>query len=67
MDEELPEYVSAAVAARVRGVTLESVGYNIRKGKLQAIRIGRNWAIRRDTLLEFASDYVKGPGPQKKR
>lgn len=63
--QELQPYVSTGDAARLLGVTHEAVSQNVRKGRLPAIRLGRNWAIPRDALLEFAKTYVKGPGRRK--
>ena len=60
MSEELAEYVSSAVAARILGISQEAVSQQVRKGRLPAIRVGRNWAIPRDALLEFAKTYRKG-------
>lgn len=63
--QKLPPYVSTGDAARILGVTHEAVSQNVRKGRLPAIRLGRNWAIPRDALLEFARTYQKGPGRRK--
>jgi len=65
MSEALPEYVSTAIAARILSISQEAVAQNVRKGRLPAIQIGRNWAIPRDALLKFAKTYVKGPGRRK--
>ena len=67
MKEEGQEYVSTSFAARLLGVSQESISQNIRKGNIPAIRIGRNWAVHRETLEMFAGTYVKGPGPRKRR
>ena len=67
MKEEEQEYVSTSFAARLLGVSQEAVSQNIRKGNIPAIRIGRNWAVRREDLKIFAGSYVKGPGPRKRR
>ena len=67
MDEELAEYVSSADAARILDIRQESVAYHVRKGNIAAIRVGPTWAIHRDSLFEFAKDFVKGPGPPKRR
>ena len=63
--QKLQPYVSTGDATRILGVTHEAVSQNVRKGLLPAIRLGRNWAIPRDALLEFARTYVKGPGRRK--
>ncbi|MBI4234519.1 MAG: helix-turn-helix domain-containing protein [Chloroflexi bacterium] len=62
---ELEPYVSTGDAARILGVTHEAVSRKVRKGQLPAIRLGRNWAIPTEALLEFAKTYVKGPGHRK--
>ncbi|MCH7625821.1 MAG: helix-turn-helix domain-containing protein [Chloroflexi bacterium] len=49
MKEEEQEYVSTNYAARFLGVSQESISQNIRKGNIPAIRIGRNWAVHRET------------------
>lgn len=61
------EYLSTGEAARILGVHYAAVWQMIQRGRLPGMKVGRNWIIPRDALLEFAKDYVKGPGPQWKR
>ena len=61
--EQPPQpYLSTGEAASVLGVTHEAVWQNVQKGNIPAIKVGRNWIIPRDKLMEFAKTYVKGPG-----
>ena len=61
-DGDLRPFLSTGEAARFLGVTPEAVWQNVVRQRIPAMRVGRNWIIPRDALLEFASDYVKGPG-----
>ena len=63
--QKLHPYVSTGGAAHILDVTHEAISQDVRKGRLPAIRLGRNWAIPRDALLEFARTYVKGTGRRK--
>ena len=65
MSEHLPDIVSTAAVAEMLDVSQEAVSQLVRKGRLPAIRIGRNWAVRREDLIKFAETYTKGPGPRK--
>ena len=58
-------YISTGEAARILGVSREAVWQNVQRGRLPSMKVGRNWIIPRDTLLEFAKTYVKGPGHRK--
>jgi excisionase family DNA binding protein len=65
MDDTLhmtTEYLSTGEAARILGVSRVAVTLMVQRGKLPAIRVGRSWAVPRDTLLEFARTYRKGTG-----
>lgn len=57
-------YLSTGEAARILGVHPTAVWQMVKLGRLPAIKVGKNWIIPRDVLLEFAKDYVKGPGPR---
>lgn len=57
-------YLSTGEAARILGVHPAAVWQMVKWGRLPGMRVGRNWIIPRDALLEFAKGYVKGPGPQ---
>ena len=64
---ELQPYISTGDAACILGVTSEAVWQNVVKGRIPAMKVGRNWIIPRDALLEFAKTYVKGPGRRKSK
>jgi excisionase family DNA binding protein len=51
------ELICTADAARKLGYTLQHTRLLIRKGQLDAIKIGRDWVIERRTLLEFSAQY----------
>jgi len=59
------DYLSTGEAARILGVHPVAVWQNVVRGRIPAIKVGRNWIIPRDALLEFAKTYVKGPGRRK--
>lgn len=61
----LQTYLSTGEAARILGVHHVAVRKMVIQGRLPGIQVGRNWIIPRDALLEFAKDYVKGPGRRK--
>ena len=61
-EQPLQPYLSTGEAASILGVTHEAVWQNVQKGNIPAIKVGRNWIIPRDKLMEFAKTYVKGPG-----
>jgi len=63
---EAAPYVSTGEAARILGVSPEAVWQNISKGRIPAMKVGRNWIIPRAELLRFAATYIKGPGRRKK-
>ncbi len=67
MNEEHPVYISTAMAGEILGISQEAVSAKIRQGRLPGIRIGRTWAIPRNAVIDFAKDYVKGPGPLRSR
>jgi hypothetical protein len=35
--------------------------------RLPAMKVGKNWIISREALLEFARTYQKGPGRRKRK
>ena len=63
--EKLQPYVSTGEAARILGVSPEAIWQNVVRGRLPGMKVGRNWIIPRDFLLEFAKTYQKGPGHHK--
>ena len=63
--EVLQAYLSTGEAARVLGVHPTAVWQMVKGRRLPALRVGRNWIISRDALLEFARTYQKGPGRRK--
>ena len=63
--KDLEEFLSTTEAARILGVHPVAVGQMLQKGRLPGRKVARNWIIPRDALLEFAKDYVKGPGRRK--
>ncbi len=65
--EGLQEYLSTGEAARILGVHPVAVWQMIQAERIPAMKVGRNWIISRDALLEFAKDYVKGPGRRRKK
>ena len=45
----------------------EAVWQNVNKGSILTIRVGKNWIIPRDELLEFAKTYRRGPAPRRRK
>jgi excisionase family DNA binding protein len=63
-ETQLMEFLSTSEAARILRVHPVAIRQMLRGGRLPGVRVGRNWIIPRHSLLEFARDYVKGPGPR---
>ena len=54
------DFFSLPEAAAVLGISRIAVFKKVRKGQLQAIRIGRNWAVAAATLTLY---NTRGPQP----
>lgn len=54
-----PNLICTADAAKKLGYTLQHTRLLIRKGRLDAMKIGRDWVIERRTLLDFSARYRK--------
>ena len=65
--EGLQEYLSTGEAASILGVHPVAVWQMIQADRLPAMKVGRNWIISREALLEFADGYVKGPGRRSRK
>lgn len=50
----LPPVLSTHEAAQVLRVCDSMAGKLCRSGKLRAVKVGKNWRVNRDALLEFA-------------
>jgi len=46
-------------AAREAGTTRQTIAANIRKGKLKASRLGKDWAVDADSLKQFIKSRAK--------
>lgn len=69
-DQPLPppadELISLAEAAEIGGFTQPHLSLLARRGKLWAIKIGRNWLTTKAALEEYlAQDRRPGPKPSK--
>jgi len=53
------ELFSTAQAAEILGVSRISVFKSIKSGKLKAMRVGRNYVIEKDELMEFLGGKLK--------
>ena len=62
---DLEEFLSTTEAAQILGVHPVAVGQMLQRGRLPGRKVARNWIIPKAALLEFARDYVKGPGRRK--
>lgn len=66
MYEEMPDpfnqYKDVSFAARRLNIHPESVKRLIRLGKLPARKFANKWFIHKDTLEQFAEDYIPYPG-----
>jgi excisionase family DNA binding protein len=61
------EYVSLPEAASVLGVHRATVNEMVLHGRLEAIRDGAQWRIRRADLEGFAANYVRPPNAPPRR
>jgi excisionase family DNA binding protein len=50
---DLPEWISQAEAARLRGVTRQAIANLIRKGRLRTLPVGGYVLVSRDDVLNF--------------
>lgn len=50
----LPPILSTHEAAQALRVCDSMAGKLCRSGKLRAVKVGKNWRVNRDSLLEFA-------------
>ena len=51
--------LSTAEAARILGIQQISVGHSIRRGSLKAIRLGREYMIRKEDLDEYIRFHAR--------
>ncbi len=65
--EVLQAYLSTGEAARILGVHPTAVWQMVKGRRLPAMKVGRNWIISREVLLEFVRTYQKGPGRRKRQ
>lgn len=56
-DEILENYLGMEEVSRRLGIHVESARRLARQGKLQAVRVGNKWLVRRDILEAFAQRY----------
>ena len=56
-DEILDNYLGMDEVSRRLGIHVESARRLARQEKLQAVRVGNKWLVRRDILEEFAQRY----------
>lgn len=52
-----PDLVCTSAAAKKLGYTLQHTRLLIRQGRLNAMKIGRDWVIDKRTLSDFSARY----------
>ena len=60
------EFLSIPEAAALMGISRIAVFKKVKKGQLEAIRIGRNWAVPASSLEISGTAAVPPPRPRKK-
>jgi len=65
MDEALKEFMTTSEVADRAGVTYQYVCELCQQGKLQAVKMGRDWLIFRDSALEWIYSDRKPGRPRK--
>ncbi|MBF8280507.1 MAG: hypothetical protein HW383_280 [Candidatus Magasanikbacteria bacterium] len=52
------DFVSTSEAARILGVSRITIFNNIKKSKIPAIKVGRNFVIKKDDVLKAAGELL---------
>jgi excisionase family DNA binding protein len=60
------EYITAAQAAELSGLTDRQIRRLLRTGVLEGIRPGHEWLVKRSTVMDYLRQPRK-PGPKGKR
>jgi len=55
-DHSFPQFISLRQASKISGYHPDYLSQLIRKGKIRAIRIGRNWFVPEQEIKNFSSD-----------
>ena len=65
----MPEsrYISIPELARILNISRIAVYKKVKKGEIEAIRIGRNYAISQKYVMDNMSEMVKKVYPRKKK
>ncbi|HLW01876.1 MAG TPA: helix-turn-helix domain-containing protein [Ktedonobacterales bacterium] len=56
--------ITTEEAARITGLTTNQISWLARKGKIEAQKFGRDWAISRASAIAYAREWHK-PGPKR--
>jgi excisionase family DNA binding protein len=64
--EEVPDMLTIPQAAKVLGITRQSVWQAIQKGRIKALRFGHVSLVPRSALEEYETTKSKGGRPKKK-
>ena len=54
-----PEYIPLSEAAEILSTSRDYVNVLVRRGKLHAIKLGRNWVTTNEWLLEYQPNSTK--------
>lgn len=65
--EEKPQYISLKQASLISGYHPDYLGYLIRKGKLEGVRIGKSWLTTKEAVLSYLSEAKNNNQRGKKR
>lgn len=55
------EYISIAELAKILGMSRIAVYKKVKQGKIKAIRIGRSFAVPKDSIKEYSEDVIGKP------
>ena len=66
LDHLTSELISVTEAAHISGFTVAYIRRLIRQGKIEGVKIGRNWLTTRATIQEYLGKE-RHPGPKPTR
>jgi len=52
----MTEFISTGEAAVILGITRQSMGWLLRNGRVKAQKVGRNWIVEKNSVLEYKKE-----------
>lgn len=62
-----PKYISIPELAKILNISRIAVYKKVKKGEIEAIRVGRNYAISQEYIMDHMSEMVKKVYPRKRK